>query len=90
MITYQTVEDRSACAIIAFVDKRGRSSHAAIVQTIDALRKMGHRSGDINGEGDGCGICTDIPVITSYSIHYTKLYEHTKYYQKRIRFQQQV
>ena len=61
MFIRQLVEDRSACAIIAFVDKRGRSSHAAIVQTIDALRKMGHRSGDINGEGDGCGICTDIP-----------------------------
>ena len=55
------VEERDACAIIAFVDKRGRSSHAAIVQTVDALRKMGHRSGDINGEGDGCGISTDIP-----------------------------
>jgi glutamate synthase (NADPH/NADH) large chain len=61
MINHRTAEDRSACAIIAFVDKRGRSSHAAVVQTIDALRKMGHRSGDINGEGDGCGICTDIP-----------------------------
>ncbi|MEJ2137293.1 MAG: hypothetical protein P8X86_18855 [Desulfofustis sp.] len=61
MIYHRSVEDRSACAIIAFVDKRGRSSHAAIVHTIDALRKMGHRSGDINGEGDGCGICTDIP-----------------------------
>jgi glutamate synthase (NADPH/NADH) large chain len=55
------VEERDACAIIAFVDKRGRSSHAAIVQTVDGLRKMGHRSGDINGEGDGCGISTDIP-----------------------------
>jgi len=61
MIYHRTVEDKSACAIIAFVDKRGRSSHAAIVHTIDALRKMGHRSGDINGEGDGCGICVDIP-----------------------------
>jgi len=61
MLIRQNVEDRSACAIIAFVEKRGRSSHAVIVHTIDALRKMGHRSGDINGEGDGCGICTDIP-----------------------------
>ncbi len=50
-----------ACAIIALVDKRGESTHANIFQTIDALRKMGHRSGDINGEGDGCGISTDIP-----------------------------
>ncbi len=56
-----TIEERDACAIIAFIDKRGHSTHANIVQTIDALRKMGHRSGDINGEGDGCGITVDIP-----------------------------
>jgi glutamate synthase (NADPH/NADH) large chain len=55
------VEERDACAIIAFVDKRGRASHANIVKTIDALKKMAHRSGDINSEGDGCGIQTDIP-----------------------------
>ncbi len=53
--------EKDACAIIAFVDKKGKSTHATIVRTIDALRKMGHRSGDINGEGDGCGILTDIP-----------------------------
>ncbi len=55
------VEERDACAIIAFVDKKGRASHANIVKTIDALKKMAHRSGDINSEGDGCGILTDIP-----------------------------
>jgi len=54
-------EASDACAIVAFVDKSGQSTHANIVQTIDALRKMGHRSGDINGEGDGCGISTDLP-----------------------------
>jgi len=54
-------KDKDACAIVAVVDKRGRSTHANIVTTIDALKKMGHRSGDINGEGDGCGILTDIP-----------------------------
>ncbi len=30
-------------------------------KTIDALVKMEHRSGFIDGEGDGCGILTDIP-----------------------------
>jgi glutamate synthase (NADPH) large chain len=57
----RVTEEKDACAIIAFVNKRGHSTHANIVQTIDALRKMGHRSGDINGEGDGCGITVDIP-----------------------------
>ncbi|NJB66878.1 glutamate synthase (NADPH/NADH) large chain [Desulfobaculum xiamenense] len=54
-------KENDACAIIAFVDKRGHSSHANIVKTIEALKKMAHRSGDINDEGDGCGIMTDIP-----------------------------
>mgnify|MGYP006285800107 FL=1 len=53
--------ERDACAIIAFVDKRGRQTHANIVKTIEALKKMAHRSGGINDEGDGCGIMTDIP-----------------------------
>jgi len=56
-------DERDACAIVAFVDKQGHSTHANIVRVIDALRKMGHRSGDINGEGDGCGIMTDIPRV---------------------------
>jgi len=50
-----------ACAIIAFVDKRGVPSHANIFKTIDGLKHMAHRSGDIWDEGDGCGILTDIP-----------------------------
>ncbi|MGB9711800.1 MAG: glutamate synthase-related protein [Dissulfurimicrobium hydrothermale] len=57
----KTMEEKDACAIIAYVNKRGNSTHANIVKTIDALKKMGHRSGDINGEGDGCGIMIDIP-----------------------------
>src|SRR5690606_2934737 len=32
-----------------------------IRKTIDALVKMEHRSGFIDGEGDGCGVLTDIP-----------------------------
>ena len=54
-------QERDACAIIAHIDKRGRATHANIVKTIEALKKMAHRSGDINSEGDGCGILTDIP-----------------------------
>jgi glutamate synthase (NADPH/NADH) large chain len=55
------VEEKDGCAIVAMVDKRGRRTHAKITGTIDALQKMGHRSGDIHGEGDGCGIAADIP-----------------------------
>jgi len=55
------VEERDACAIIAFINKNGKSSHANVVKTIEALKKMGHRSGDIDGEGDGTGITIDTP-----------------------------
>ena len=54
-------QERDACALIAFMDKQGRTTHANIIRTIEALKKMAHRSGDINDEGDGCGILTDIP-----------------------------
>lgn len=61
MLSRSKIQEKDACAVIAHVDKQGRPTHANIVQTIDALRKMGHRSGDINGEGDGCGLSTDLP-----------------------------
>ncbi|UFS70807.1 alpha-hydroxy-acid oxidizing protein [Geomonas sp. RF6] len=53
--------ERDACAIICYVNKSGRPSHGNVQHTIDALIKMGHRAGEINGEGDGCGILVDIP-----------------------------
>jgi glutamate synthase (NADPH/NADH) large chain len=59
--TPYTAREKDACAIIAYVDKRGRATHANIIKTIEALKKMAHRSGDINDEGDGCGVLTDIP-----------------------------
>ena len=53
--------ERDACAIICHINKAGRPTHGNVQRTIDALIKMGHRAGEINGEGDGCGILTDIP-----------------------------
>ena len=60
-VSSHSVQERDACAIIAMVDKRGQSTHANIAKTIEALTRMGHRSGDIKGEGDGCGILCDLP-----------------------------
>ncbi|MCI0660664.1 MAG: glutamate synthase-related protein [Acidobacteria bacterium] len=54
-------EERDACAIIASVKRDGRASHGNVKRTIEALTKMGHRTGEIAGEGDGAGIQTDIP-----------------------------
>ncbi|GAM10305.1 ferredoxin-dependent glutamate synthase 2 [Geobacter sp. OR-1] len=54
-------EERDACAIICYINKEGRPTHGNVQRTIEALIRMGHRAGEINGEGDGCGILTDIP-----------------------------
>jgi len=53
--------EHDSCGIICVIEKDGRPSRDNVQRTIDALVKMEHRSGFINGEGDGCGILTDIP-----------------------------
>jgi glutamate synthase (NADPH/NADH) large chain len=53
--------ERDACAIIGFIKKLGTPTHGNLQRTIDALIKMGHRAGEIRGEGDGCGVLSDIP-----------------------------
>jgi glutamate synthase (NADPH/NADH) large chain len=53
--------EHDSCGIICIIEKNGFPSRDNIQKTIDALVKMEHRSGFIHGEGDGCGILTDIP-----------------------------
>lgn len=53
--------EHDACAIVAAVKKDGVATHGNLKRTLNSLSKMGHRSGDVNGEGDGCGVLTDIP-----------------------------
>ncbi len=53
--------ERDACAIIGYMNKAGNPTHGNVQRTIEALVRMGHRAGEINGEGDGCGLLTDIP-----------------------------
>lgn len=55
-----TVEHDS-CGVISIVEKNGYPSRDNVRKTIEALVMMEHRSGFIDGEGDGCGILTDIP-----------------------------
>ncbi len=54
-------QERDACALICAVRKGGQPTHGNVKRTIEALARMGHRTGYINGEGDGVGILTDIP-----------------------------
>jgi glutamate synthase (NADPH/NADH) large chain len=53
--------EHDACAIIANVKKDGRASHGNVKRTLEALARMGHRTGEVEGEGDGAGLQTDIP-----------------------------
>jgi glutamate synthase (NADPH) large chain len=57
----KTVEDRDACALYASVSKRAEPTHEAIETALVALEKMLHRAGNVDGEGDGCGVLIDIP-----------------------------
>lgn len=53
--------EHDSCGVICIIEKDGKASADNIQKTINALVKMEHRSGFIDGEGDGCGILTDIP-----------------------------
>src|SRR2546421_12402483 len=57
----QTVEDRDACALYASVEKDATPAHLPITTALTALQKMLHRAGNVDGEGDGCGVLIDIP-----------------------------
>ncbi|MFB5197254.1 glutamate synthase-related protein [Neobacillus sp. KR4-4] len=55
-------QEHDACGIVACLEKSKRPTRKNIFDCIDALVTMNHRAGFINGEGDGVGIHTDIPV----------------------------
>ncbi|MBE2184923.1 MAG: alpha-hydroxy-acid oxidizing protein [Anaerolineae bacterium] len=57
----EDTRERDACALICAVRKGGQATHGNVKRTIEALARMGHRTGFIDGEGDGVGIMTDIP-----------------------------
>jgi glutamate synthase (NADPH/NADH) large chain len=54
-------DEHDSCALIANVRKKGGASHGNVKRTIEALMMMAHRSGIVDGEGDGCGVLVDIP-----------------------------
>ena len=56
-----SVEDRDACAIYASVRKDATPSREPVALALANLQKMLHRAGNVDGEGDGCGILVDIP-----------------------------
>ena len=61
LVSPPSVEDKDACAIYASVRKDASPSHEPVERAIPALQKMLHRAGNVDGEGDGCGLLVDIP-----------------------------
>jgi len=61
LVSPPSVEDKDACAIYASVRKDATPSHEPIELAIPALQKMLHRAGNVDGEGDGCGLLLDLP-----------------------------
>lgn len=57
------LDEHDSCALIANVRKQARPTHGNVKRTLLALARMGHRTGEVQGEGDGCGLLTDIPRI---------------------------
>jgi glutamate synthase (NADPH/NADH) large chain len=56
-----SVEDKDACAIYASVRRDATPSHEPVTLALESLQKMLHRAGNVDGEGDGCGLLVDIP-----------------------------
>src|SRR5690348_16277276 len=53
--------EHDACGLVAMVERYGAPTRENVTRVLHALATMHHRSGEIDGEGDGCGILTDIP-----------------------------
>ena len=55
------MEERDACGLVAIARKDGRPDARVLADVIAGLRALAHRSGCVDGEGDGAGVLTDIP-----------------------------
>ncbi|HYY73225.1 MAG TPA: hypothetical protein VE662_00265, partial [Solirubrobacterales bacterium] len=55
------MDDRDACAIYASVRKDATPRREPVELALANLQKMLHRAGNVDGEGDGCGILVDLP-----------------------------
>ncbi|MCL8208786.1 MAG: glutamate synthase [Actinomycetia bacterium] len=53
--------EHDGCGLWAWVARDGKASPQAVRIAVDALTRMDHRAGLIDGEGDGAGLLTDLP-----------------------------
>src|SRR3972149_1709941 len=54
-------QEHDACALVSIARKDGRPPRDLLDLALHGLRCLHHRSGTVDGEGDGAGVLTDIP-----------------------------
>src|SRR2546428_11644581 len=53
--------EHDACALVAVARKDARPTRALLDLVLHGMACLAHRSGVVDGEGDGAGVLTDIP-----------------------------
>ena len=53
--------EHDACALAAFATRDGKPSREMVGHALTSLQMMVHRSGSVDGEGDGSGLLVDLP-----------------------------
>src|SRR5205809_251206 len=53
--------EHDACALVAVARKDARPTRAVLELVLGGMASLAHRSGVVDGEGDGAGVLTDIP-----------------------------
>src|SRR5205814_5717122 len=53
--------EHDACALGAIARKDARPTRAVLELVLHGMASLAHRSGVVDGEGDGAGVLTDIP-----------------------------
>src|SRR5213594_4695939 len=53
--------EHDACALVAVARKDARPTRALLELVLHGMASLAHRSGVVDGEGDGAGVLTDIP-----------------------------
>jgi glutamate synthase (NADPH/NADH) large chain len=55
------MDERDACGLVAIARKDGRPDPRVLTEVVSGMLSLSHRSGCVDGEGDGAGVLVDIP-----------------------------
>ncbi len=55
------MDEHDACGLVAIARKDARPDGRVLHEVISGMCSLSHRSGSVDGEGDGAGVLTDIP-----------------------------